>query len=284
MPNFYNQAALTFGNVIRTSNIVQGTLIDTLTATKTATRDTYTPGATVTFTIALVNSGTANLTGLTVSDDLGAYTCGTERLVPLTYVDGSVLYYSNGVLQPTPIVGTCTGLSFSDIKVSAGGNAVIVYQAAVNGYAPLGDGASVVNTATVSGGGLVDPVTAEKTLNALGTSDLYITKAMNPTTVTKNGSIEYIFTIYNNGPVPVAGTDGAIVSDTFNPLLSGLTVTFNGVPWTLGVHYTYNAANGEFRTLTDHIAVPAAAYSQNADTGVWNTSPGISTLIVSGTV
>ena len=46
-------------------------------------------------------------------------------------------------------------------------NATVIYEAALNEYAPLGIEASVTNTATVSGTGIT-PVTAAETVNAEG--------------------------------------------------------------------------------------------------------------------
>ena len=56
-------------------------------------------------------------------------------------------------------------LSITGISVPAGGNATVIYEAALNEYAPLGIEAAVTNTATVSGTGIT-PVTAAETVNA----------------------------------------------------------------------------------------------------------------------
>ena len=74
------------------------------------------------------------------------------------------------------------------------------------------------------------------------------------------------------------------MTDTFDPILSGLTVTFNGAAWAPTTNYTYNAATGAFATVAGQITVPAATYTQNAATGEWSTTPGVSTLTVTGTV
>lgn len=52
----------------------------------------------MTYAVSLVNTGTAPLTGVTVTDDLGRYAVGANTVYPLAYVDGSVKYYVNGVL------------------------------------------------------------------------------------------------------------------------------------------------------------------------------------------
>ena len=53
--------------------------------TKTAIADTYTDGDNVVYVINIVNSGTLPFTGLTLTDNLGAYTVGEKIYVPLTY-------------------------------------------------------------------------------------------------------------------------------------------------------------------------------------------------------
>ena len=79
-------------------------------------------------------------------------------------------------------------------------------------------------------------------------------------------------------------TDDLIVTDTFTPALSNLTVTFNGEEWTEGVNYTYDEATGAFATLPGQITVPAAVFTQDPVSGVVTTAPGTSILTVSGTV
>ena len=113
MAQFTNQAQLSYNNTVVSSNIAVGEVIGTITVTKTAVRDTYAQGETVAYVINIVNTGAA-VTGLTLTDNLGAYAFGSTSLVPLTYVDGSVNYFVNGVLQPTPAV-TATG---TDLVIS----------------------------------------------------------------------------------------------------------------------------------------------------------------------
>lgn len=101
--------------------------------------------------VSIVNSGNTAINGLTLSDNLGAYTFNTNTLVPLTYVNNTAKYYTNGTLQAAPAVTQGPPLSITGINVPAGGNATVIYEAALNEYAPLGIEAAVTNTATVSG-------------------------------------------------------------------------------------------------------------------------------------
>lgn len=284
MAIFFNQATLSYNDTVTNSNIVTGEILDILSAAKTAVTETYTTGDTTTYVISIVNSGATAATGVTVTDDLGTYTFGTAQVTPLDYVYGSVRYFVNGVLQPAPAVTAGAPLVISGLTVPAGGNVIVVYEATANTFAPLGDGASITNTAVITGTGITNPVTVQETITADSTARLTITKALSPETVTENGELTYTFTIQNYGSTPIVATDNATVTDTFNPILDPIAVTFNGAAWTEGVNYTYNEATGEFATIPSQITVPAATYTQDPTTGEWLVQPGSVVLRVTGTV
>lgn len=284
MAIFTNQATLSYNDVVTNSNITTGQILETLTATKTAVVDTYTQGDSITYVISLVNSGPTPFTGITLTDDLGGYTFGTETLYPLTYVDGSALYYINGVLQPTPAVTAGPPLTVTGINVPAGGNATLVYETTVNQFAPLAEGATITNTATFQGGNLNTPITAEETVTAQARPNLTITKSLSPTTVTDNSRLTYTFVIQNYGNTEIVATDNAVITDTFNPILTDLVVTYNGATWTTPANYVYNEATGLFTTVAGQITVPAATFTQDPETGVWLVNPGVTVVTVTGTV
>ena len=277
MPTFQNRATLSLGDTVINSNVVQGEITGVLRITKTATTGQYVPGDTVTYVVSVINTGTAPYTGLTLTDDMGEYTSGTGSLVPLTYVEGSVLVYVNGVLQPQPAVAepfVLTGLT-----VPAGGNLLVVYSAEVNRFAPPAAGSTVTNTAALTGGGLSAPLTAEETITAENSPSLTITKAISPAVITENGTVTYTFVIQNTGNTAVTAEDEAVIIDMFETTATDLTVTFNGELWTEGEEYTYDNATGLF-TATGPITVPAATYTQDSETGEWTLQPGVSELVI----
>ena len=284
MATFQNQATLTYGGNVTTSNIVTGELQQAVSATKYALGETYTQGEVLTYVISLVNSGTTPLTDLTVTDNLGAYTLGGNTLVPLDYVEGSLAYYVGGARQVTPVVTSTDPLTITGVSVPANGDAFLVYQARVNEFASPAVGAVITNTATISGTGLPAPIEAQETVTSLSEAFLTIGKTLNPTTVSEGDRLTYTFVIQNFGNTPVVATDNATVTDTFDPILTDLVVTFNGVTWTEGVEYTYDETTGAFATVPSNITVPAATYTQNPATGAWTVVPGVRTLVVVGTV
>ena len=284
MATFTNQAILSYNNTTTSSNIVEGELVEVLSATKTAVNQFYGRGDAVTYAVSIVNAGTTAFTGLTITDNLGAYSFNATTLTPLNYVADSVRYYSNGVLQSAPSVTAGPPLTISGISVPAGGNALILYSARSNEFAPLDSEGVIDNTATITGGGLSAPLVATATVNAETGVRLSIHKSVCPATVTENEPLTYTLTIQNSGNIPVVATDDVIVSDTFDPVLAITAVRFNGADWTSPTNYSYNAATGLVTTAAGQITVPAATYTRNATTGAWNLTPGTSTLTISGTI
>ena len=284
MAIFSNQATLSYNGNSTNSNIAYGEILDVLVATKTAVEGTYTPGQIVTYVVTLRNTGTSSLTGLTVTDDLGGYLFNGSTVYPLTYVDGSVAMFTDGVPQAAPAVVAGPPLVFSGITVPAGGDVVLVYQAQANVFADPALGGTIDNTVTVTGDGLSAPITATETITADAAPVLTISKSITPSQVVDNDRVTYTFVIQNSGNQAVVATDNAAITDIFDPILTALTVTFNGASWTQGVEYNYNEATGLFTTVPGQILVPAATYTQDPVTGAYSATPGIATLVVTGTI
>lgn len=283
MASFTNMATLSYSGGQINSNIVTGQLQEALTVTKTAVAPSYTIGETAAYVLTLVNAGTSALTGLSISDDLGAYTGGGGTVYPLRYEEGTLHYYVGGVAQATPTVTAGPPLTISGISVPAGGSAVLVYQTRVSAYASPEVEGEIRNTVTVSGGTLAAAQTAEAVTAARLAPQLAISKALSPSVVTENGQLTYTFTVQNFGNVAVSAGDNAVISDTFDPILRDIRVTYNGAAWTAGTNYSYDETTGVFATAAGQLTVPEATYTQNAD-GSWAVDPGSVILTVSGTV
>lgn len=283
MAQFTNQAQLRYGNSVTNSNIAIGEILEVLSVSKTAVCSTYNRGDSVTYLVSIVNSGTTPISGLTLTDDLGAYAMGTQTLTPLTYVPDTAKYYMNGTLQTTPVVTAGASLIIGGISVPAGGNALLVYDAVPNPYAPLTTGSTIDNTVVISGGGITS-ITAQETVTVTSAPLLTITKSVSPVPVAENGTLTYTFLIQNDGNVAADTTSAVVITDTFDPILSNLVATYNNQTLTLAEDYTYDETTGVFATVAGKITVPAATYTQDAVSGEWITTPGISSLTITGTV
>lgn len=277
MAAFYNQATLTFNGGSVNSNRTVGEILEVITATKTPISADYTADSTVTYLISLVNSGATDVTDVTVEDNLGAYTVGTETVYPLSYVADSVTYLVDGTPAAAPTVTVNGTVTFSGITVPANGNVAIIYEAEVTPYAPLGEGAEIANTATINGSCIVDPVIAASTLSMDMAPTLSIVKSIDPEVVSGCTEITYTFEIRNDGGEATAA-DMLQLTDNFDPVLSDISVTLNGTAFTA---YTYSETTGVFATTAGAITVPAATFAQNTD-GTWTTTPGTATVAITG--
>jgi uncharacterized repeat protein (TIGR01451 family) len=282
MAIFSNQATLTYNGISTNSNIAYGEILDVVSVTKTAIEQAYTIGELVTYVISVTNTSASALTWLTLTDDLGGYTFGGGTVYPLVYEDGSATLFIDGIPQPDPAVTAGPPLTFTGVNIPAGGNAILVYQARVGSYATPSEDGEITNTVTVTGTG--EPVSASETVVSGAAPLISILKSISPARVVDNDRVTYTFVIQNIGNQAVVATDNAVITDTFNPILTALAVTFDGVPWTQGVQYNYNEATGLFTTVPGQILVPAATYVQDSVTGVYNAAPGIATLVVTGTI
>ena len=284
MAIFTNQATLSYNNTITTSNIVTGEVLEVLSASKNSLSSQYRYDETITYVISINNTGVTAFNNLTLTDDLGTYTTGGLTVTPLTYETGTVSYYVNGVLQATPTVTAGPPLVISNINVPAGGNAVILYEARVNQYAPPEVGSTIVNNVVISGSGLTTPIEVTNTVTVSEEVKLSITKCLSPETVAENGQLTYTFTIQNIGNIPAVATDNVAISDVFNPILDNITVALNGTILTTPAQYAYDDTTGLFQTVAGVITVPAATFTQDAITGQWNIVPGVTVLTITGTV
>ena len=284
MAIFTNQATLIYNGQSTSSNVTTGEILNGLTLTKTAISADYGRNDRIAYVITISNAGGA-ITNATITDDLGAYTAaGGLTLTPLNYVDGSLIYYVNGVLAATPDVAIGPPLVITGIDIPASGNVILIYEAATNEFTPLEIGGVITNTATLTGCGLAEAIADTATVTAREEVALTIAKAISPPVINENDTITYTFIIQNAGNTDVVATDNVIVTDTFNPILNPIEVRFNGALWTEGVEYEYNETTGVFTTTNGSITVPAATYTQDATTGAYSVTPGVAIITITGTI
>lgn len=284
MAVFSNQATITYNGITASSNIAYGEILDALAVSKTPIESGYTPGETVTYVVNLTNTGTTPLTGVTLTDNLGGYDFAGTTVYPLSYNANSIKYFVNGVLQSTPTVAQGPPMSITGLSIPAKGNAVLVYQATVTSFAPSTLGSTIVNTVTATGTGINTPVTASSTVAVNSNASITVNKSISPTQVTDNQQVTYTFIIQNSGNTALEATGDTVITDTFNPILSNISAVFNSTPLGVNTDYTYDTSTGLFQTLAGRITVPAATVTQNPTTGEYTVTPGVSTLVITGTI
>lgn len=280
MATFTNRATLSYNGISTDSNTVTGTIQETLAVTKNAVIDSYSVGDNIVYVVNITNSGNTAFTDVTVTDDLGS---AGSTVYPLTYVDGSVQYYANGDILPDPAVTAAGDLVISGITIPANSIVTLIYIARANAAAPFAVGSQIVNTVTVTGAGILTPLSATETVTVANQPVLAITKALTPTTVVENGRVTYTFTITNSGNTAADVSDNVTVTDTFEPVLSDLVVTYDGTAWSAPANYTYDPVTGVFATVPGGITVPAATYTTAPD-GTVTVIPSAVTLTVTGTI
>ena len=283
MAVFQNQASLRYRGLTTQSNITSGEITDNAGFVKTAVSQGYTPDGRITYVLSLTNGGTEDMNALVITDDLGAYSYEGQTLYSLAYTENSLQFYLNGELQPAGALTVIPGppLTVDGLDLPAGANAVLVYEAQVTPYAPLGDAAVITNTATLTDG--TASRTAAATVPITAAPALTISKSVDPTVVADDGKVTYTFVLQNTGTLPTNEEDEVSVSDAFDPVLADLVVTLDGQPMARTAGYTYDDVTGAFATVPGQITVPAATCEQNAD-GTWSVTPGAAVLTVSGTI
>ena len=277
-----NQANLTYTYGTTTasvlSNVATTEMIAALSAAKRVLDEAYRFQSDLTYILSFENGGSSAITNLPVLDNLGAYTPagGTAQVVPLTYTGPAVLYI-DGVFSSslTPVVQE-GGVLFTIPEIPAGSNALLLYQATVNGSAPLTPGSEIENTASI---GMTDPLTVSATVPVASYADVSITKEMAPDPVSAGDTMTVTFTIENRGNEDA--TD-LVITDDFPLSLTDVSVTVNGAPIT-DFTFENNRLTLPSGTQTT-LSVPAATFSQDPATGAIAIVPGRLTVVMTGTV
>lgn len=281
-----NQASVSYAYGERTaralSNVAETVLTDPVTATKTALGTDYRAGEQITYILTAQNGTAAPITDLVVTDNLGTFTDAGVTVTPLSYL-GPAYLYINGVFsgELTPATGR-DEVIFTLPALPVGANAVIVYQAQVNEYAPLGQANEIDNIALFESASLGLSQTAEAAIQTENYADVRIVKTMTPNPVTDGERLTYVFTISNYGNEDA--TD-VTLTDTFSPAPTAITVSVDGttVPPS-GYSYTGGTLVLPGADPTQELTIPAATYTRDATTGIYTVNPGTVTVTVTGTI
>ena len=267
----------------RVSNVAEIGLASSVTFSKVSLGDEYTADGTVTYILTVSNTSSTPLTTLTITDDLGTFTEGTLTLTPLTYVGPALLLVDGqDVTAQLSVDSTSpTSVVFSIPALAAGATANIIYEVAVNGFAPLDGTATITNTATLVTDADCADGTASATVTAASAADISVLKQMSPNPVVCGDTVTYTIRIYNYGNAPAEDVQ---LVDAFDPAPTNITVSRNGVLLT-GTAYTYESGvltvpptGGTLDT------VPAAIFGRDATTGEVIVTPGVVEYVITGVI
>ncbi|MFC6086190.1 DUF7927 domain-containing protein [Sphaerisporangium aureirubrum] len=198
-----------------------GVLTPALTIVKTPGAATTTPGATVTYTITVTNSGQTSYTGATLTDDL-------------TGVLDDAVYNGDATATSGTVGFTSPGLTWTG-NLGLGASAVITYTVTVRSPDP-GDEimTNLVTSATV-GANCLTGGTDTRCAATVRVAVLTITSVTDRSTTFPTDVVRYTVTVVNDGQVPYPdanftfGLAGSLDNATYNndALTSSGGLTFN---------------------------------------------------------
>jgi uncharacterized repeat protein (TIGR01451 family) len=214
-------------------------LVPGLTITKSADTTTVTAGDTVTYTVAVVNTGQSAYTGATFTDPLDGVVDDAVYDDDATATTGDVAFAAQVI--------TWTG------DLAVGATATVTYSVTVD-FPDTGD-KTLDNsvTSTTSGAncpdGAGDPACTTRV--TVLTPSLTITKTADTTTVVAGGAVHYSIMIANSGQTPYTA---ATVTDSLAGILDD--ATYGGDASTTSGELAYAAPN---LTWTGNLPVDATA-------------------------
>jgi uncharacterized repeat protein (TIGR01451 family) len=260
-------------------------LVADLGITKSTASDSAAAGATLAYTITLINNGPDSASNVVVTDTLPAELLFQSIVIPA------------GFSCSTPAVGatgtvTCTASTFPNGSTA---NFTLVVKLTGSAVGPINNTATATSDTddNTSGNdsGAASPVTVG---GSSGTADLAVTKTTATTNATPGESVTYTITVNNGGPNPAAEV---VVTDTLPATLlfqsitpaAGFTcstpavgttgtITCLGGPVAVGTPATFSLVTSVAPSATGSIANGVAVSGSDADSNAANSSvvaPGI---------
>lgn len=247
-------------NMLPASATLNQAAIQPPSVTKTFVPAQIQQGGISTLTLAVVNGGTTNLTGIGFTDTLTNMSVATPS-VTSNSCDGTL----------TATAGA-SSIALANASLNAGASCTITVQVTSNTIsAPEGHANTVTNiTSTQSGAGL-----DSNTTNLVVAATPTITKGFAPTVIAPSGSSTLTFTITNPGNIPLTN---ATFSDNMGNIKIAATATAGGSCSGASTNTLY--AGSTSITLTG-LTIPAAG-SCTVTVGVTSTVSGIHSNIANG--
>ena len=258
-----NSASLTFNNERTASSNEVDTEVresQSVAIVKDALLSNYVPGEPVGYVITVTNTGTGNLTDITVSDNLGSET--TAKL--LSYVDKSIVARQGATALSPSVTRTADSLVISNLGTLAAGQSITI---ALSLLPSAAQAEEITNTATVTATTpLATTVTASDTATITPAQQELVTA---PSTVASGGVLPYTLIAQNEGTV---AAENIVFTDTLPTgyTVTGIELTVNGQPTII---YTADQWTQVGNTLTfptgtaEPVTIPAGSFVTAIITG-----------------
>ena len=268
-----NRAQITYdGSAVILSNQTNTTLVDTNTMemTKTAVDTSIQAGSDAVYVVRLVNTGTNNLTGVSITDDLGED--------ELTYVNGTAQFYLNG----NPVTGTATpgadDVVFATTEtLEPGDSLMVIYAASTDDDQTCSVTNTVTATATADcSSRTVVTATAEETITIEPVANVSIFKSADQDTVSSGDTLTYTFTLMNTG---TADATNVHFTDVLPEEFTVQTVSYNTGSGNVPI------GPSDYTIVGNTLTVPSESSSLSGTIpAATSAGPGILTLTVTGTI
>lgn len=262
-----NSASLTFNNERTASSNEVDTEVresQSVAIAKDALLTNYVPGEPVGYVMTVTNTGTGNLTGITVSDNLGSDTAAKL----LDYIDGTAVARLGATAITPTVTRTDNSLSISGFGALAAGQSLTIALSLLPSAAQSDE---ITNTATVTATTpLATTVTATDTATiAPAQQELVTLLKAAPSSVASGGILPYTLIAQNEGTV---AAEGIIFTDTL-PVgykVTGIELTVNGQPTLIynADQWTQTENVLKFPTGTaEPVTIPAGSFATAIITG-----------------
>lgn len=287
MPSIENFATVSYtsGGIVGTkvSNIAEISIESAVGFTKTSLGNTYNDDSILTYILTITNSSGSEISGSSITDNLGTYVFGATELTPLEYVAPSVLLINGQDVSAQLGVDSSSpeSLIFTIPTIPAGATANIIYKAQVNDFAPLSINSTITNTSTFESNSECADASASAIVSVANMANIQIIKQMCPNPVICGDTITYTIKIYNYGNT---AAENVVLTDDFNPAPANITVSRDGV-LLLGTDYTYvGGALTVPSASASPVTVPPATFTQDPITGLITITPSIVEYTITGTI
>lgn len=287
MPSIENFATVSYtsGGVTETkvSNVAEISIESAIGFTKTSVGNTYNDNSILTYILTVTNSSSSDISGSTITDNLGTYAFGTMELTPLNYVSPAVLLINGQDVSAQLAVddSVAGSLVFTLPTIPAGTTANIIYKAQINDYAPLALDSTIVNTSSFESNSECADTSASATVSVSNSANVSIIKQMCPNPVICGDTITYTIKIYNYGNT---AAENVTLTDDFNPAPANITVSRDGT-LLLGTDYSYDSGTLTVPSATaTQLTIPPATFTQDPTTGIISITPSVVEYTITGTI